>query len=58
MTWKGTAIVLMVLIGLELVWIYAHWSLITTAWQNRETISTAGDIGGGVAAVAGLLKKL
>ena len=58
MDWKAVAIVLMLIVGAELVWAYAHWTLITTAWANRDTISNLGSIAGGASSAVDLLKKL
>lgn len=56
--WRALAIVLLILIALELIWVYAHWSLITTAWKNRATIGAAGDVAAGVAGVSTLVGEL
>ncbi len=46
--WKVLAIVLLVVVALEAIWVYAHWDLITTSWKNRKVIGDVAGAAGGV----------
>lgn len=53
--WRTLAIVLLLLIVVELLYLWKNWALIQTAYKNRKIIADAGSVAGGLADVKSLV---